>query len=154
VTGVDDCEPDGKQAYQIFSGKTVSTDSNYMAISAAPVNVVNADDKDLLGTTDIPDIHICNLSIVTENRIDAHTWEYTLKARMTDSASAHGVIAAKLVAIPKKIQLVDDTLEFGASYQGDTVTSNDSITLRSPSRISAAKLKKPIGFKWNVTVNP
>jgi hypothetical protein len=114
----------------------------------------NVDDNDLAGTTDNPNLHICGNAIVTERQLNDNLWEYTLSAQLTNSGTSLSGITARLVALPVDFQLVKNTLIFGATHQGDTLLSEDTLTLRSPYQVSAATFRQGIGFKWNVTVEP
>ena len=154
VTGKDDCAPDGNKIYQVLSGKAVSIDPNYIGLSGLPIALSNLDDNDLAGTTNNPNLHICGNTIITERQLNANLWEYSLTAKLTNSGTALSGMTAKLVAVPVGLQLVKNTLIFGATHQGDTVSSQDTLTLRSPNQISAATFKQGIGFKWDVTVLP
>jgi hypothetical protein len=150
VTGRNDCAPDGNVAYQVLSGKAVSTDPNYIGLSGTPVSLVNTDDGDLAGTTNNPNLHICGMAIVTENQINSRLREYTVSAQLTNTGAAMSGVIAQLALTPGTLQVTDDTLIFGRTNQGDTIGSDDTVTLRSSKRISSLKR----GFKWNVTVVP
>lgn len=166
VTGVNDCAPDGNIAYQVLSGKAVSTDPNYIGLTGTQVNLTNLDDNDWAGTSDNPDLHICGMSIVTEHQTDYNQWEYTVSAQLTNTGASLGGGAAKLdelpggllsnliitlLQLPNCLQVTEDTLIFGPANQGDTIGSNDTVTIQSCVRLSASGLK---GSKWKVTLLP
>lgn len=154
MTGENDCVPDGNIAYQVLSGKAVSSDPNYIGLIGASVSVINTDDGDLAGTTNNTDIHICAMTIVTESQISSKLWEYTVSALLTNTGSLVSGITAKLVQAPNGIQVVEDALSFGMTNQGDSIRSDDTVTVRSNKRISASTFSKNGSFKWNVILEP
>jgi hypothetical protein len=154
VTGVNDCAPDGNIAYQILSGKAVATDPNYIGLTGSPVSLINTDDGDLAGTTNNANIHMCAMTIVTESQISTKLWEYTVSGLLTNTGASMSSVNAKLVQKPNGIQVIDDTLMFGMTNQGDSIKSDDTVTLRSSKRISPSTFSKNVGFKWEVTLLP
>ncbi|AZN35468.1 hypothetical protein [Iodobacter ciconiae] len=154
VTGQNDCAPDGSKAYQVFSGKAQSVDPDYIGLSGRSVNVVNTDNIDFSATTSNRNLHICGLSKISERKVDARTWEYTLRAELTNSGHAVSGITAQLRQLPFGIQMLDNTLVFGAVGQGDIAKTNDTVILRTRIPISAAIFKLGIGFKWDIVVQP
>lgn len=165
VTGVNDCVPDGNVAYQVLSGKAVSTDPDYIDLAGTPANLTNLDDNDSAGTADNPNLHICAMTIVTERQISFNQWEYTVSARLTNTGASVGGIVAKLdqtssgligdlITLLQSLigmQVTEDTLIFGPANQGDTVESEDTITVQSSLRLSATSFNN---FKWQVTLLP
>ena len=154
VVGKNDCAPDGNKAYQVLSGTVVTTDPNYIGLSGTPVNLINVDDNDRVGTTNNPNLHICAMAIVTERQLNANLWEYSLAAQLTNTGVSISGVTAKLAQLPLSLQIVDDTLVFGVAQQGDTIISSDTLTVRSLNRVSATSFRRGIGFKWNATVLP
>jgi hypothetical protein len=154
ATGKNDCVPDGNKAFQALSGKAVTTDPNYIGLSGSPVNLINNDDNDLAGTTNNPNLHICGKVIVTERRLDTKLWEYTLTAQLTNTGASLSGVTARVVKLPAVMELIEDTLIFGASHQGDTITSENTMTIRSHNRVSAEVFKQGFGFKWKVMLFP
>ena len=154
VTGQNDCAPDGNKTYQVFSGIAQSVDPDYIGLSGRAVNVVNQDDFDFPRTTNNASLHICGLSLVSERKVNRNTWEYSLKAELTNTGAAVRGIAASLRQMPFGIELVDANLNFGAVGQDETAKTNDTVTLRSRFPIPRELFQLGIGFKWNVVVQP
>lgn len=154
VTGQSDCAPEREQEYQILSGKAVSVDPNYIGVSGKPVAVTNNDDQDFRRTTNNHHIHICGMTVANERKLDGRTWEYTLKAELTNTGSAVRGVVARLVQPPLGIQIPDAELVFGAVGAGETVKSTDTVTLRSRIPIPKELFKLGIGFRWYVTLQP
>jgi len=154
VTGKDDCEPDGTKKYLVQLCSTVSLDPNYIGLSGIYVNLSNSDNGDLAGTTNDPTLHICGMKIVKETQLNANSWEYTLSAQMTKTGTKLSGINAKLAQLPSTMQIVKGTLNFGVSNQGDTIVSDDTIIVRSPTQVPAATFYQGAGFKWDVTLLP
>jgi lipoprotein-anchoring transpeptidase ErfK/SrfK len=154
LTGQNDCAPDGNRTYQVFSGKAQSVDPDYIGLSGRTVNVVNQDNIDFPGTTNNAKLHICGLSVAGERKVNRNTWEYSLKAELTNSGAALGGVAARLRQLPLGIELVDADLSFGAVGEGETAKTNDTVTIRSRFPIPSVILKSGIGFRWNVVVLP
>ena len=151
VTGKDDCEPDGLKKYLVQLGSTLSTDPNYIGLSGIYVNLSNADNGDVVDTTNDSTVHICGMTIVKETQVDETMWEYVLSARMTKTGSTLGRVNAKLVQSPSTLQIVKGLISFGVSNQGDTIVSDDTLIMRSPTQIPAATFYQGAGFKWDVT---
>ncbi|MDD5412017.1 MAG: hypothetical protein PHF31_11495 [Methylobacter sp.] len=154
VTGKNDCEPDGNKAFRVLSGKVITTDPNYIGLSDSPMTLINTDDNDLAGTTKNSNLHICGMTIVTERQLNADLWEYTLSAQLSNTGKSLSGVTARLVKLPAAMKLIEDTLIFAATHQGDTVTSGDTLTLRSHNQVSVETFKLGIGFKWAVTLLP
>lgn len=155
VTGRDDCAPDGPQAYKMLSGKALSNDPNYIGLSGKPVNLVNFDNIDVMSSTSNPKIHLCGLAVVAEKKIDARTWEYTLRGELTNTGVAVSGVSARLSRLPFSVmRLAEDTLVFGAIGAGETAKTTDTVTVRSAFQIPASLFKLGIGFYWTVTVQP
>jgi hypothetical protein len=154
VTGKNECEPDGNKAFRILSGKAITTDPNYIGLSGSPMTLINADDNDLSGTTKNSNLHICGMAIVTERQLNADLWEYTLTAQLTNTGKSLSGVTARLVKLPAAMELIEDSLMFRATHQGDTVTSDDTMTIRSHNQVSAETFKLGIGFKWAVNLLP
>jgi len=151
ITGKDDCEPDGVKKTLVQLGSTVSLDPNYIGLSGLYVNVSNADNGDVTGTTNDPTLHICGMRILKETQVSDNLWEYALSAQMTKTGTTLGAIAAKLVQSPSNLQIVKGTLGFAASNQGDTLVSDDTLIVRSATQVSPATFFQGAGFSWEVT---
>lgn len=153
VVGQDDCAPDGAKAYQVSVGKAISDDPNYIGISGKDVKLVNLDNIDVLSGTDNRDIFVCGMEVVTERKINALSWEYTLRAELTNnSRQSYSSITAKLTRMPFSVmRLVDDTLVFGAVGSGDSAKTNDTIVLRSAVKLPSAVFKLGMSFYWSIT---
>lgn len=154
VTGQNDCLPDVQQSYQVRVGTAISLDPEYMSIPGAPVNAVNLANSDVPDSTSNPAIHICGMSIVSERRVDASTWEYVLRSELTNAGPAVGGVVAELRQPPLGIQLLENVLTFGAVGQGDTAKTSDTITIRSRFAIPATIFSLGNGIRWNVTTSP
>lgn len=154
VTGQDDCARDGKQSYQVLTGKAVSADPNYIGLSGTPVTIANKDDQDKKRTTNNANIHICGVAVVSERKLNSRAWEYTLKAELTNTGGNVSGVLAKLRELPFDTQLVDDTMQFGAVSAGETAKSIDTVTVRTRFPVPMEIFKRGIGFRWNVTVQP
>lgn len=154
VTGQEDCAPDGKKAYQVLTGKAVTIDPNYIGLSGMPVSVTNKDDQDKKRTTNNANIHICGLTVASERKVNTRTWEYTLKAELTNTGGNVSGVLAKLRELPFDTQLVDDAMQFGAVNQGETAKSIDAVTVRTRFPVPMEIFKRGIGFRWSVTVQP
>ena len=154
VAGQNDCVPDGKKTYQVLSGKVQSVDTSYIGLSGNPVTVINADDKDPKATTNNPNLHICGLIKVSERQVNARTWEYTVRAELTNMGTGVRGVTAQLQPLGLGIQALDNTLVFGAVGPGDTAKTNDTVRLRANFRFPADMAKLKTKFKWNVTIEP
>ncbi|MCA3176729.1 MAG: hypothetical protein ING36_14575 [Burkholderiales bacterium] len=154
ITGQNDCAPDGNKTYQVISGKAQSTDPDYIGLSGRPVNVVNLDNADFASTTNNPNLHICGLSVVSERRVNARTWEYTLRAELTNLGNAIAGLNARLERLPLGMRAVENILTFGAVGQGENAKTNDTVIVRSRFQVPANFFRLGRGFRWNVTVLP
>ncbi|WP_432728903.1 hypothetical protein [Variovorax sp. W6] len=155
VTGRDDCAPDGPQDYQVLNGKALSNDPNYIGLSGKEVNLINHDNVDVFSSTSNPKIHLCGLTVVTEKKIDARTWEYTLRGELTNTGAAVAGVSAKLGRMPFSVfRLLDDTLVFGAVGAGETAKTNDTITVRSNFQVPPGLFKAGLHLRWTATVQP
>jgi hypothetical protein len=154
VTGKDNCAPGANLPYQIQPGKAVSLDPNYIGLMGAALNISHNDDSDLSGTTSNPNLHICGLAIVKEQKINAKLWEYTLSAQMSNTGASLNSITAKLTQLPATMHIIEDALSFGVANQGDTITSDDTIIIQSPTKVTVTTFKKAAGFIWTVTTSP
>ncbi|WP_265284513.1 fibronectin type III domain-containing protein [Verminephrobacter aporrectodeae] len=160
VTGRNDCVPNGSRSYQVLSGAVQSVDPDFIGLFGRPVNVVNMGDLDLPNSTNHPKLHICGVSLVRERKVNARTWEYVLKAELTNTGAALGGVVATLRPMPWNIQLLDAELTFGAVGEGETVKTRDTVVLRSRFPIPPTVFKFGIGlgfgawFRWNVVTQP
>lgn len=154
VTGQEDCVRDGVKRYEVLIGKAQSLDPDYIGMTGKSVAALNIDDVVSLGKTDNPSIHLCDIQVVSERKINAMAREYTLQAELyNDGISVRGVIAMLAKAVPG-IQIVNGTLAFGAVGKGDTARTNDRVVIRSLLPIPHDVIKSGLGFKWKVTVRP
>jgi len=154
VTGQNDCAPDGIQTYQINSGKVISTDPSYIGISGKAVSIANLDNVDLLSTTNNSKIYLCSLTVVSQRKVDARTWEYALKGDLTNIGPSVGAVKVKLAQAPLGMTVVEDRLLYGAVNEGETAKTNDTVTVRARFPVPDAIFKLGVGFKWDVTVTP
>jgi hypothetical protein len=138
----------------VISGKAQSTDPDYIGLSGRPVNVVNLDNADFASTTNNPNLHICGLSVVSERRVNARTWEYTLRAELTNLGNAIAGLNARLERLPLGMRAVENILTFGAVGQGENAKTNDTVIVRSRFQVPANFFRLGRGFRWNVTVLP
>ena len=152
VTGQKDCLQDGRKTYQVFSGQAQSIDPEYIGLSGKSVDVMNADSVRPQTKTDNPNFHICGLTQVSERKVNARTWEYTLRAELTNSGADVKGVTSKLQSVPLNLQIVDGTLKYGAIGQGTTGKTTDVVTLRSRFPVASQDFKLGAGFRWNVVV--
>lgn len=156
VTGQNDCAPTGSKTYQVFSGRAQSTDPDYIGLSGAPVSLVNLDNGDSTNTTNNAQIHICGMTVLSQRKLDALTWEYKVTAQLTNSGTAVGGVSAKLTQLFAGITAVAtaNTLTFGAVGQGDTAKTATTLTLRSlgPNAVPVGVFGQGAYFKWTVVV--
>lgn len=154
VAGRNDCAPDGSKTYQVLSGPAQSTDPDYVGLSGAPVSVLNVDNFDPPGTTNNLNVHICNLTLVSQRKVDAVTWEYVLSTELTNTGIALGGADAVLTKMPFGMRTVDANIAFGAVGQSETAKSTDTVTVRSSTSVAPSVFQLGIGFKWTVTTRP
>ncbi|HHV48003.1 MAG TPA: hypothetical protein GXX56_03430 [Rhodocyclaceae bacterium] len=154
VTGQDDCVPDGVSKYEVLVGKAQSFDPDYIGLSGKSVKALNLDDLDVFGKTDNSSIYICGISVVNERKINALIREYTLQAVLYNDGNPVRGVTANLRQWLPGIQVVDGSLVFGAASKGETVKTNDRVVVRSNFPIPEEIMKKGLGFKWKVTVQP
>jgi hypothetical protein len=154
VTGQSGCSPIRSPKYQILSGKAVSLDPDYIGLSGTPVDVSNQDGIGFMGTTDNSQIHICGFTVLSEQQINATTWEYVIKGILTNTGPAVGAVVANLTKMPTGVQAVDGEMRFGAAATGETVNSADTVTLRSNVKIPDVTFQLGLAFNWTVAVQP
>ncbi len=154
VTGQSGCSPVRSPRYQVLSGKAVSLDPEYIGLSGTPVNVTNQDGVGFTGTTDNSQIHICGFTVLSEQQINATTWEYVIKGILTNTGPAVGAVVANLTKMPGGAQAVEGVMQFGAAATGETVNSADTVTLRSSAKIPAATFQLGLAFHWAVIIQP
>lgn len=152
VTGQNDCAPDRKKVYQVFSGRAVTVDPDYIGLSGKPVDVVNMGNADMPRTTSDPELHICGLSPVSERKVDNRTWEYVLRGQLTNTGAPVGGVAAHLRELRYGMQVVEGVMLFGAVGAGDTGKTTDTVTVRSRFQVPAEVFKLGAGFSWAVEV--
>jgi hypothetical protein len=150
VTGTNDCAPEGTSQYQVLVGKALSLDPDYIGLSGTSVEIDNRHDRDRRGTTNNRNLHICNYTVVGERKIDRRTWEYTLKAELTNSGGNVSGVTATLNKLPGGIEIVNRVLSFGAVAASETVKSTDTVVLRSRFAIPNVLFQLGIGFHWEV----
>lgn len=152
VTGQKDCWSDGKKTYEVFSGKAQSLDPEYIGLSGKSVSVENIEGIRAQAKTNNPNFHVCGFSRVSERKVDARTWEYKLSAQITNGGTAVNRVTVELQAVPSNLQIVEGVLNYGATGQGDTGKTKDTVTLRSRSPVPEQLFKLGAGFRWNVMV--
>lgn len=155
VSGRNDCVRDGPQSYQVTHGKVVSSDPNYIGISGVPVNLVNQDNMETLASTNNPNILLCGLTVVSRRMVNLLTWEYTLRGELTNTGPSVAGVVAKLNNPPLSgINVMENTLVFGAVGSGETAKTIDTITVRAGILVPAGSFELGLGFHWTVTVQP
>lgn len=156
VTGVSDCAPDPITEYQINVGLVDSLDPNYFGITGQPYRMVNIDGgRTELSSTDNPNVFMCGTERLSETRINAWTWEYTLRSDVNNMGPDAGRIEARLVGVPPGVTVVEPLLVFGAVSQYGMGHTNDTVTIRSPIRLSASVIRTALGFRWQIRIiNP
>ena len=154
ITGKNDCAVQVLRVFQVLTGPAVSTDPDYIGLSGTPVLVVNVPSTINLATTNNNNVRICGLSIVSQRKVDPLTWEYTLKAELTNVGPPARGITARLRNVPLGMQIVDDTLVFGAVGSGESVHSIDTVVLRARFAIPISTFQIGLGFRWDVVVQP
>jgi hypothetical protein len=154
VKGQNDCLPDGDKPYQVLSGKAVSLDPNYIGLSGAPVSFTNVENVDQGTSTNNPSINICGMTIASERRLNATTWEYKLNVELTNTGPNVSGVTGTLIQVPTGMTIVDNTSVFGAVNSGETAKTGDTVTVRTTSQFSSSVFKQSVLFKWNVTVQP
>lgn len=154
VTGQNDCAPDGNQTYAVHSGKAVSVDPNYIGLTGKAVKVTNLDNVDASGSTDNRYLHICGMSVVSERKVSPRTWEYTLRAELTNTGAAVGGVTAKLRQLAFAFKPIDATLVFGAVGAGETAKTTDTVVIQTSFPVPKNIFSLGVGTKWDVTVQP
>jgi hypothetical protein len=152
VTGRDDCALDGKQAYQIVLGGALTVDPNYIGVTGRVVAATNADSGDTNSSTSSPDIHICNYLLVSSRQVSTKLWEYVFSLEVTNTGVGALGVQAIVGGLPSTVTLVDNQVVVGAVATGETVKSNDTITMRS-----TTNLANPVNYiktraVWSVTI--
>jgi hypothetical protein len=153
---MNDCVPgDRVTYYQINVGNAQSLDPNYMGVTGVPYLMANQVGKESRSTTDNANLYVCGLKIVGERQLDKSTYEYQLRADLSNVGAAVGGVTATLVAVPDKFNLiVQPTLRFGAINASEIGRTNDTVTLRSKNKINQSSLDAMKGFRWTMTVTP
>jgi hypothetical protein len=154
VTGQDDCIPGGSTTYQVLSGRAQSKDPNYIGISGASVKILNMANYDFKATTNHSKLHICGLRVISERKVDARTWEYTLQAELSNTGPAINNMTARLQKLPFGIDAVKNQLSFGAVGRNETAKTDDTVILRSRFPVPAVLFKLGIGFHWKIEIQP
>lgn len=153
VTGQDDCIPNNTRTYQVLPGSTVSFDPNYIGLNGNSVIIQNLDNSDKANVSNNPNIQICYMKVVSSRMINLFAYEYVIKGQLTNLGPPVSGVSAQL-KLGTIYNITDNTMVFGAAGQGETVNSNDTITVISPIAINNAIFKASTGFKWTVTVQP
>ena len=140
----------------MLSGLAQSTDPDYIGLSGSPVNVLNSDNRDGLGTTNNRDVHICDIRVVSSRRVGVLLWEYVLGVSLTNTGIALGGVEVALTEMPVGMNArVDNRLTFGAVGQSETTLSTtDTVTVRSIRPVGANRFQRGTGFRWTVTTRP
>jgi hypothetical protein len=152
VTGRTDCIRDGAQQYQAVVGRAISLDPQYIDV-AASVRLISADSNvsPNIAANNL-NFGICSLSVVSQSRPDALTWEYVVAGSIGNTGPGVNGLTATLVAAPFGIQMLQPQLNFGAVAQGESGRSTNTLVLRSRTPLSSALFLTGTGFRWNVTV--
>lgn len=155
VRGGDDCSR-SRTRYQVLIGKAQSLDPNYIGVSGHPVDIVEHRSGRKIQTTNDESIHICHLTPVSQRKLGNRQWEYTFAAELTNVGQAvSGVRAtAQWIRPPFEhvfgMQILDNTLVFGAVGADETVKSTDTITVRTRFPLQQEVLGDSLWLRWNV----
>jgi hypothetical protein len=154
VTGVGDCVPDLFNNYQINVGPVQSQDPNYLGITGQPFLMVNLG-RGLAqgGTTNNPQVYICELTVVSEKKLDRRTWEYVLRADVNNIGPDAQRIKAVLSGVPFGVTVVESVLQFGAVSQHDVGRTTDTVTVRSNRKMLPVVFRTGLGFNWHIQLN-
>lgn len=154
VSGVDDCAPDPNTGYQIVVGSAQSLDPNYIGVTGLPYQMANRDNTEARSSTDNPKIFMCGLSVVSERQINRATWEYQLRADLTNNGPNVGGLSSTLIRVPVGYSIVQPTLQFGAVNEFEFGRTQGTVTVRTRAKVGANTFKTADGFRWHVTTVP
>lgn len=92
VASPSDCIPDGNRLYQVNIGKASSLDPQYMGQASTPVQLTNLDYAPAwTTTTNNQNVRICALTVKSQRKVDATTWEYGWRRCSATQGRASGV---------------------------------------------------------------
>ncbi|WP_255989560.1 hypothetical protein [Chitinolyticbacter albus] len=152
IRGRNDCVRDGNQAYTVTAGQAISLDGQYMGISGTKVSLVNMDDTDWSGSSNNPNINLCDLALVSEKQVGGGYWEAVLSVELTNTGHDAAAIRAQLSQVPGGFTVVDGVSQFGAVRSQESARSADTITVRAPYSLKDVLLQVSVGFRWAVVV--
>ena len=131
MTGRPDCLRNGNTAYQALVGKAVSLDPQFMGLTGTPVALSNTDSTTShLTAANNSSFVICSMTIRSQRKLDATTWEYIFDASIGNSGAAVAGVTARLTLAPYNAQIVQPDLEFGALQQGDVADVGNQFGVR------------------------
>lgn len=117
--------------------------------------MVNRDNTESRNTTNNPNIYICGLTVVSEQQISARVWEYKIRGDLTNLGVNATRINARLVTVPStSYTIVEPDLQFGAINQYEIGRTQDTVTIRTRTKVAASTFKTASGYTWAVTVAP
>jgi hypothetical protein len=154
VTGVNDCAPDPDNTYQVIVGKATSLDPAYMNVEGVPFLLTNRDNTEASNTNNNPNIYVCGMKIISETQINSTTWEYQLNGELTNMGPNAGSITATLVGSPSNHTVLQPVLHFGAVNQFETSNATDTITVRTPAKVSGVTFVVGLNYQWAITISP
>ena len=96
----------------------------------------------------------CNMTIVTKRKLSDDLWEYSLAAHLTNNGASFSSASAQLKSLPRSVQVVQNTVNFGEAFQGDTILSVNTLTVRRSKQVLEEILERDVKLKWTVTVLP
>ncbi|WP_338847489.1 hypothetical protein V8J88_02125 [Massilia sp. W12] len=150
VQGQNDCAPDANQAYQVSLGPAQSLDGHYMGLPVQKFDLTNLDQGDQGNTSNNPAIHLCGLNLLSEKKLSDGRYEYTLNVELSNSGAALPALVVELSTVPAGVQVVQGRLQYGAIGAGDTVSTAQTLLLRSNTAISRDAFRLAKGYFWTV----
>ena len=150
VTGTNNCLPKADSLYQILVGKALSLDPDYIGLSGSSVPITAQCSEE--GTTDAPNLRIGNYTVISERQINRDTWEYTLRAELSNIGRDVADVTASLSKMELNVEIRDGDLHFGAVAMAETSKSADTIVIRSRTRIPDIQFRLNAGVSWEMHV--
>jgi hypothetical protein len=144
VTGVNDCIPDGDQAYRIIAARAVSSDANYAGVKGPDLTLTNIDD-DPPGSS--VQFAVCNIRLVATKRVGTLEFDYTFLLDATNLGQDVAGLNATLSVNATGTKVIDGSVIFGPIPSGGTVTSQDTFTIRQDRRYPF----DPKVLRWTLT---
>ena len=88
----------------------------------------------LLSNAAWADLTVGNYTMISSKRVSRVEYEYTYRADLTNSGDAVKNVMAQVTSSSPYTTVVEGNLEFGDVASGDTVTSNDTFTIKQNRR--------------------